>query len=73
MNPKVLQRILGHATLQMTMDLYAHILPDMQADEMKLLEDEMNKVDSMSDKIVNFQYEKYKANNDKIVLRICYA
>lgn len=32
--PKVMQEILGHSTLAMTMDLYAHVLPDMKANEM---------------------------------------
>ena len=33
--PKVMQTILGHSTLAMTMDLYAHVLPDTKAEEMK--------------------------------------
>lgn len=28
-NPKIVQKILGHATLQMTMDLYTHVTDDM--------------------------------------------
>ncbi len=35
MAPKVMQEILGHSTLAMTMDLYAHVLPDTKANEMK--------------------------------------
>lgn len=34
MEPKVLQKILGHSTLQMTMDLYCHVREDTLADEM---------------------------------------
>lgn len=67
MKPKVLQKILGHATLQMTMDLYAHVLSDTKADEMDLLEAEMSKVDGMSDEIVNQQYEKDRYSNNKII------
>lgn len=33
--PKTLQTILGHSTLAMTMDLYAHVLPDTKAQEME--------------------------------------
>ncbi|GFI61950.1 transposase from transposon Tn916 [Clostridiales bacterium] len=33
--PQVLKTILGHASLAMTMDLYAHVLPDTKAEEMK--------------------------------------
>jgi integrase len=27
-NPKVIQRIMGHATIQMTFDQYGHLMPD---------------------------------------------
>lgn len=37
MQPKALQKILGHSTLSMTMDLYAHVLDDT-------IESEMNKL-----------------------------
>ena len=37
MKPKVLQKILGHATLQMTMDLYTHVRQDTIKEEMGLL------------------------------------
>ena len=33
-NPKTLQEILGHSTFAMTMDLYAHVLPDTKVKEM---------------------------------------
>lgn len=67
MKPKVLQKILGHATLQMTMDLYAHVLPNMKSDEMELLEAEMNKVENMGDEIVNTQYQQSKKVANKII------
>ena len=35
MNPKILQKILGHTTLQMTMDLYCHVRDDMIMEGMK--------------------------------------
>ncbi|MCJ7833841.1 site-specific integrase [Cuneatibacter sp. NSJ-177] len=37
MKPKVVQMILGHSTLAMTMDLYSHVLPDTKAEEMQKL------------------------------------
>lgn len=37
MKPKVLQKILGHSALQMTMDLYCHVLDDTLKDEMSLV------------------------------------
>lgn len=33
--PQVLKGILGHSKLSMTMDLYAHVLPDPMADEIQ--------------------------------------
>ena len=38
MQPKTLQKILGHGSLQMTMDLYCHVTDDTLYDAMKLME-----------------------------------
>ncbi len=38
-NPKVVQEILGHSTISMTMDTYAHVLPSMQQDATQKLND----------------------------------
>lgn len=35
MSPQTLKSILGHSKLSMTMDLYAHVLPDTKAEEMQ--------------------------------------
>ena len=35
MEPQVLKVILGHAKLAITMDLYAHVLPDTKVKEMQ--------------------------------------
>lgn len=67
MKPKVLQTILGHATLQMTMDLYTHVLPQMQSDEMELLESEMKKVDDMETQIIEERYERRNKQKGKII------
>lgn len=37
MQPKVLQEILGHSTIGMTLDTYSHVLPDTKKDSMNLL------------------------------------
>ena len=29
-HPKVVSELLGHATVSITLDLYSHVLPDMQ-------------------------------------------
>jgi integrase len=31
-HPKIAQERLGHSTIAITMDLYSHVLPNMQAD-----------------------------------------
>ncbi len=31
-HPKVVQEMLGHATISMTMDTYSHVVPSMQAE-----------------------------------------
>ena len=41
--PKTLQRYLGHATLQMTMDLYVHVTDGFKQEEIKKLEKVMPK------------------------------
>ena len=38
MQPKTLSKILGHSTLQMTMDLYCHVTEDTLFEEMKKME-----------------------------------
>lgn len=38
MNPKTLQKILGHSSLQMTMNLYCHVSHDTLFEEMKKME-----------------------------------
>ena len=38
MHPKTLQRILGHSTLELTMNLYCHVTEDTLFDEMKKME-----------------------------------
>ncbi len=34
---KVVQEMLGHATINITLDLYSHVLPDMQEDAVNRL------------------------------------
>jgi len=37
MQPKVLQKILGHSKLSQTMELYAHVMPNTKEQEMQKL------------------------------------
>ncbi|MBV9691594.1 MAG: site-specific integrase [Ktedonobacteraceae bacterium] len=38
-NPKIVQELLGHSTISMTMDIYSHVLPSMQQEAMGKLDD----------------------------------
>ncbi len=38
-HPKVVQELLGHSTISMTMDTYSHVLPSMQKDAMDRIND----------------------------------
>lgn len=53
MPPKVLQVILGHSDLSMTTEIYAHVLPDTKAEEMKRLEQVYNKMKQNGVKLVS--------------------
>lgn len=37
-HPKIVQEMLGHATITQTMDTYSHVLPDMQCEAVKAME-----------------------------------
>ena len=58
--PKTVQTYLGHASLQMTMDLYTSVMEQKKTEDMKLLEDTigLDKVDKISvarsNKIIQF-------------------
>lgn len=45
-SPKVLQNYLGHATLQMTMDLYVHVTNDFSQNEIQKLDTVFPKIDN---------------------------
>ena len=34
-NPKIVQEMLGHTEISMTMDIYSHVLPTMQKEAMR--------------------------------------
>lgn len=38
-NPKVVSERLGHSTITLTLDVYSHVLPTMQAEATEHLED----------------------------------
>ncbi len=44
-NPKVVQDLLGHANIAMTLDTYSHILPGMQAPAVDAMQDALEDPD----------------------------
>jgi integrase len=38
-NPKIVSEMLGHASVGITLDTYFHLLPNMQQDAAKAMED----------------------------------
>lgn len=42
---KVVQEMLGHTQISMTMDIYSHVLPSMQQDAMSKLNDALKRND----------------------------
>jgi integrase len=56
--PKTVQSYLGHASLQMTMDLYTSVLGKHKQDEMEKLEETMDAVFNNGDNLVESQYNK---------------
>lgn len=65
--PKTVQSYLGHATLQMTMDLYTSVLKDHQTSEMSKLDDMFEKINETSDKMMEKRYGSSDVENKKVV------
>ena len=41
-NPKVVSEMLGHASIAITLDTYSHVLPNMQSEAAKAMEDALS-------------------------------
>lgn len=65
--PKTVQHYLGHATLQMTMDLYTHVLGNQQQEDMIKLENALDEVFNSSDFIAEEKFKQVKSENNKVV------
>jgi integrase len=48
-HPKIVQELLGHNQISMTMDLYSHVLPGLQDDVMDKLGDVLERSDGNED------------------------
>ena len=38
-HPKIVQELLGHSSISITLDTYSHVLPNMQGEAVKAMED----------------------------------
>lgn len=56
--PKTVQAYLGHATLQMTMDLYTSVLDDHKQNEMDKLENRIDDVFNDGDELTEEKFER---------------
>lgn len=65
--PKTVQTYLGHASLQMTMDLYTSVLSNQKQDEMKKLETVLDNVFECGDSIAEEKYNNKILQQNKIV------
>jgi integrase len=50
-SPKIVSEKLGHANIKMTMDVYSHVLPGMQEDGERLLEELLRKEEALADSL----------------------
>lgn len=55
--PKTVQQYLGHATLQMTMDLYTSVLNEHMTSEMEKLDETFEKLDGYGDVLAEQKYD----------------
>lgn len=59
--PKTVQKYLGHATLQMTMDLYTHVLEKQSQEDIEKLDAELQKI-AKNDEDVDMMFKKAVGN-----------
>lgn len=67
MKPKVLQKILGHATLEMTMNLYAHVLKEEKDSQIELLQDQMDLLNDLDAQITERRFSEMLQMDSKII------
>lgn len=63
--PKTVQALLGHASLNMTMDLYTHVLKEHQEDEMNKLENVLDNVLDVSENMLEKKISGMEKSNKK--------
>ena len=65
--PKTVQTYLGHATLQMTMDLYISVLSVQKQQDMDKLENLLDDVFESSEDVAEQKYNRLKDKQSKVV------
>lgn len=65
--PKTVQTYLGHASLQMTMDLYTSVLATHKQEEMKKLESVMDDVFECGDSITEERFRQNEIKQNKVI------
>lgn len=61
--PKTVQAYLGHASLQMTMDLYTSVMPKHMSNEMDKVSEVLDRLSTNGDTITEDSYNKAVQNN----------
>lgn len=61
--PKTVQTYLGHASLQMTMDLYTSVMPKQMETEMDKVSRKFDRISEYSDELAEKQFENMAAKN----------
>lgn len=68
--PKTVQSYLGHASLQMTMDLYTSVLQTHKKTEMDKLDSTLEKISEDSDNIYEQKYDDFMNQNRNNIINI---
>lgn len=67
MKPKVLQKILGHATLEMTMNLYTHVLKEEKDSQIELLQEQIDLLNNLDAQITERRFSEMVHKDSKII------
>ena len=67
--PKTVQKYLGHATLQMTMDLYTSVLQEHMSSEMNKLDDIFEKIEDYGDNITEQRFASSVENTPNNIIK----
>ena len=67
--PKTVQAYLGHASLQMTMDLYTSVMPKQTETEMDKVSKELDRISEYGDELAEKQFENMASNNKIVSFR----